>query len=111
MATEVIPGPATLPAPSGVRRLTDYGLLTILVGAVAMAATYPGRAPGLGMGTEPRLNDLGLADPDGRVFYASLNLWGTLLGALFCLPVGWLFDRCDRRGVLAGNLMLLGAAV
>src|SRR5262249_20053238 len=47
----------------------------------------------------------------GRVFYASLNLWGTLIGALFCLPVGWLFDRFDRRWILAGNLVLLGASV
>jgi MFS family permease len=85
--------------------------MTILVGAAAMAATYPGRTHGLGMVTEPLLKDLNLADPDGRVFYASLNLWGTLLGALFCLPVGWLFDRYDRRWVLAGNLVLLGAAV
>ncbi|MFO0808611.1 MAG: MFS transporter [Gemmataceae bacterium] len=99
------------PAPSWVRRLLDYGWLTILVGAAAMAATYPGRTHGLGMVTEPLLKDLGLADPEGRVFYASLNLWGTLLGALFCLPVGWLFDRFDRRWVLAGNLVLLGSAV
>jgi len=88
-----------------------YGWVTILVGAAAMAATYPGRTHGLGMITEPLLKDLNLADPDGRVFYASLNLWGTLIGALFCLPCGWLFDRYDRRWVLAGNLVLLGAAV
>src|SRR5215210_1151150 len=98
-------------APHFGQRLVNYGWVTILVGAVAMAATYPGRTHGLGMVTEPLLKDLGLADPDGRVFYASLNLWGTLLGALFCLPVGWLFDRFDRRWVLAGNLILLGAAV
>ena len=111
MATATVPHPATRPAPSWARRQLGYGWLTILVGAVAMAATYPGRTHGLGMVTEPLLKDLGLADPDGRVFYASLNLWGTLLGALFCLPVGWLFDRLDRRWVLAGNLVLLGAAV
>lgn len=93
------------------RRFLDYGWGTILIGAIAMAATYPGRTHGLGMVTEPLLKDLHLADADGRVFYASLNLWGTLIAALFCLPVGWLFDRFDRRWILAGNLLLLGAAV
>jgi MFS family permease len=101
-----------LPAPrSLVRRFLDYGWGTILIGAIAMAATYPGRTHGLGMVTEPLLKDLNLADADGRVFYSSLNLWGTLIGALFCLPVGWLFDRFDRRWILAGNLILLGLAV
>src|SRR5437879_2417905 len=112
MQTAVIPPLTALPAaPTWARRQLGYGWVTILVGAVAMTATYPGRTHGLGMVTEPLLKDLGLADADGRVFYASLNLWGTLIGALFCLPVGWLFDRFDRRWVLAGNLVLLGAAV
>src|SRR5262245_53821020 len=97
--------------PSLAQRFLTYGWGTILVGAIAMAATYPGRTHGLGMVTEPLLKDLHLADADGRVFYASLNLWGTLIGALFCLPVGWLFDRFDRRWILAGNLVLLGLAV
>src|SRR6478672_9187304 len=96
---------------SSLRRILTYGWGTILVGAVAMAATYPGRTHGLGMVTEPLLKDLQLADSDGRVFYSSLNFWGTLLGALFCLPVGWLFDRFDRRWILAGNLILLGITV
>ena len=92
-------------------RFLNYGWMTILIGAIAMAATYPGRTQGLGMVTEPLLNDLQLATADGRVFYASLNFWCTLIGALFCLPVGWLFDRFDRRWILAGNLILLGSAV
>ena len=78
---------------------------------MAMAATFPGRTHGLGMVTEPLLADLNLADADGRVLYASLNFWGTMIGALFCLPVGWLFDRYDRRWILAGNLVLLGPSV
>jgi MFS family permease len=103
---EVLPAGQSL-----ARRFLDYGWPTILVGAIAMAATYPGRTHGLGMVTEPLLRDLQLADPDGRVFYSSLNFWGTLIGSLFCLPVGWLFDRFDRRWILAGNLILLGFAV
>ena len=53
--------------------------------------------------TERLLPNLGLADPDGRVLYASLNFWGTLLGAPVLLPVGWLFDRYDRRLMLAAT--------
>ena len=78
---------------SWTERVIHYGWGPILVGAMAMAATYPGRTHGLGMVTEPMLADLNLATAEGRVFYASLNFWGTLLGAFFCLPVGWLFDR------------------
>lgn len=92
-------------------RVLAYGWWPILVGAAAMAATYPGRTHGLGMVTEPLLLDFGLADPDGRVFFASLNFWATLLGAAFCLPVGWLFDRYDQRVILAANLVLLGISV
>jgi len=92
-------------------RVLDYGWGAILIGAMAMAATYPGRTHGLGMVTEPLLMDLQLATPEGRVFYASLNFWGTLIGAFFCLPVGWMFDRFDRRAILACNLILLGVTV
>ena len=92
-------------------RLLNYGWGPILVGAMAMAATYPGRTHGLGMVTEKLLIDLKLDTPEGRVFFASLNFWGTLIGALFCLPVGWLFDRYDRRLILIANLILLGGSV
>jgi len=92
-------------------RLIHYGWGPILVGAMAMAATYPGRTHGLGMITEPLLKALDLSSAEGRVFYASLNFWGTLLGAFFCLPVGWLFDRYDRRIILIANLVLLGISV
>lgn len=94
-----------------IQRVLQFGWGTILIGAVAMAATYPGRTHGIGMVTEPLLNDLDLKSDDGRVFYASLNLWGTLIGALFCIPAGWLLDRYDRRWILAGNLILLGVSV
>lgn len=92
-------------------RALHFGWWTILVGAIAMAATYPGRTHGLGMVIEPLLRDLNLGNDDGRVFYSTLNLVGTLLGALFCLTAGWMFDRHDRRWILAGNLILLGCSV
>jgi MFS family permease len=77
------------------------------VAAAAMVATLPGRTHGLGLVTEPLLNDLHL----GRVDYAHINLWATLLGAAFCLPCGWLIDRLGVRSVLTANLLLLGGVV
>ena len=46
------------------------------VAAAAMVATLPGRTHGLGLITEPLLSDLQL----GRVPYAALNFWATLIG-------------------------------
>lgn len=111
MSSESYTLPTEQEARSWWARIAEFGWPTILVGAIAMAATYPGRTHGLGMVTEPLLTDLSLSSDTGRVFYSTLNFWGTLIGALFCLPVGWLFDRFDRRLILAGNLILLGIAV
>jgi MFS family permease len=85
--------------------------IVVLIGAIAMAATYPGRTHGLGMVTEPLLKDFQLSTDDGRVLFATINFWATLVGSVFCIPIGWLFDRCDRRWVLATNLTLLGLVV
>ncbi len=75
--------------------------------AAAMVATLPGRTHGLGLITEPLLADLEL----GRVTYAALNFWATLLGALFCLPIGWAIDRLGVRYMLVSVLLSLGAVV
>ena len=91
--------------------LRSYSWSSIVVGAIAMAATYPGRTHGLGMVTEPLLKDLGLESNDGRVLYATLGFWATLLGASFCIPVGWLLDKVGQSWVLFGNLILLGLSV
>lgn len=88
---------------------TDF--IVVLIGAIAMTATYPGRTHGLGMVTEPLLKDFQLSTDDGRVLFATINFWATLIGSVFCIPIGWLFDRFDRRWVLAANLTLLGAVV
>jgi MFS family permease len=81
--------------------------LTVAVAAFAMVATLPGRTHGLGLVTEPLLRDLRL----DRVDYGVINLWATLLGALFCLPWGWLIDRLGARVMLASTLVALGAVV
>jgi MFS family permease len=81
--------------------------VNVVLAALLMAATLPGRTQGLGLITEPLLHDLGL----DRVVYADINLWATLLGAVFCLPAGWLFDRLGLRLTTASILVLLGAVV
>jgi MFS family permease len=63
------------------------------------------------MVTEPLLEEFGIATDDGRVLYSSINFWATLLGSLFCLPIGWLLDRYDRRWILAINMAALGLVV
>jgi MFS family permease len=84
-----------------------YGWANLIVAAVAMVATLPGRTQGLGLVTEPLMADLRI----DRVTYATINLWATLIGALFCLPCGRLTDRLGSRAVLAGLLASLGATV
>jgi MFS family permease len=83
------------------------GWVNVVVAAVIMLATLPGRTQGLGLITEPMLRDLQL----DRVAYANINLWATLLGAAVCLPIGRLFDRAGLRGVTFALTVLLGAVV
>jgi MFS family permease len=79
----------------------------VAAAAAAMVATLPGRTHGLGVVTEPLIADLGI----DRAAFAAANFWATLLGAAFCLPVGFLIDRLGVRAVLAGVLFSLGAVV
>lgn len=84
-----------------------YGWVNLGIAALAMVATLPGRTQGLGLVTEPLLADLQV----DRVTYAQINLWATLIGALFCLPVGRLVDRVGARPVLVAVLLSLGLTV
>lgn len=81
--------------------------LNVVLGAVLMLATLPGRTQGLGLITEPLLGDVGL----DRVTYAKVNLWATLLGSAFCLPAGSLIDRWGLRATAIGIVLLLAATV
>jgi MFS family permease len=67
--------------------------INVLIAALIMVATLPGRTQGLGLITEPLLRDLHV----DRVSYAHINLWATLLGAIVCLPAGRIFDRLGLR--------------
>jgi MFS family permease len=83
------------------------GWINVVVGAVIMLATFPGRTQGLGLITEPMLRELRL----DHVTYANINLWATLLGAAICLPIGRVFDRLGLRGTTFGLTLLLAAVV
>jgi MFS family permease len=79
----------------------------VVIAALAMVATLPGRTHGLGLFTEPIRKSLAL-DTES---YGWLNMGATLVGALFCLPCGWLIDRLGTRRVLAGSMVALGVVV
>jgi MFS family permease len=84
-----------------------YGWVNLAVAALAMVGTLPGRTQGLGLITEQLIADLGT----DRVFFAQVNLWATLVGALFCVGVGRLTDRFGSRAVLTVVSATLGVVV
>lgn len=84
-----------------------YGWANLAVAAAAMVGTLPGRTQGLGLITEPLIADLQI----DRVSYATINLWATLIGSLFCLPCGRLTDRFGSRAVLSVVMAALGVTV
>jgi MFS family permease len=91
-------------ADSGAIRL---GWVNVVIGAVVMLATLPGRTQGLGLITEPLLADLRV----DRIDYATINLWATLLGAAICLPIGRVFDRVGLRWTTAALTLVLALVV
>jgi MFS family permease len=84
-----------------------YGWFVLFIAAAAMVGTLPGRTQGLGLVTEPLLADLHI----GRVDYAQLNLWATLIGATGAVGVGRLLDRFGSRVVLGIVAAALGITV
>jgi MFS family permease len=84
-----------------------YGWVNVVVAALAMVGTLPGRTQGLGLITESLLSDLQI----DRVVFARINLWATLIGALFCIGVGRAIDRFGSRTVLTIVTIALGVVV
>ena len=84
-----------------------YGWVILPLAALAMLATLPGRTVGLGLITEPLLQDLEL----DRVAYGRMTFWATLIGASFCLLCGPLVDRFGIRSVVVAVLTGLGVCV
>jgi len=84
-----------------------YGWVNVVIASLAMVGTLPGRTQGLGLITEPLLRDLHL----DRIVFAQMNLWATLIGALFAIGIGHFIDRFGSRTVLTLVAFLLGAVV
>ncbi|HSE15592.1 MAG TPA: MFS transporter [Pyrinomonadaceae bacterium] len=99
MVTEIRQRPLALPF--------YYGWVHVFIAAFAMVGTLPGRTQGLGLITEPLLRDLQI----DRIAFARINLWATLIGALFSIGVGRLIDRFGSRIVLTIVAVLLAAVV
>src|SRR5438128_8164750 len=96
-----------VPHPDYARGGIYYGWANLAVAALAMVGTLPGRTQGLGLVTESLLADFRI----DRVTYATINLWATLAGSLFCLPCGRLVDALGSRIVLTAVVLALGASV
>jgi MFS family permease len=84
-----------------------YGWVVLVVAALGMVGTFPGRSLGRGLITEPLLADLRL----DRVTFGWITLWATLIGSTFSPACGTLLDRFGTRVVLTLNALLLGVAV
>jgi MFS family permease len=84
-----------------------YGWVHVVIAAFAMVATLPGRTQGLGLITEPLLNDLKM----DRILFAQINFWATLIGAGFCIGIGRWIDRFGSRALLCGVSFALGTVV
>ncbi len=84
-----------------------YGWINVLLAALAMSATLPGRTHGLGLISKPLLADLQLSESRFSLF----NFWAITLGSLTCLPIGKLIDRWGTRLVSTLVVVMLGAIV
>jgi MFS family permease len=84
-----------------------YGWVVLVVAALSMVSTFPGRSLGRGLITEGLLADLRL----GKIAFGEITLWATLIGSTFSLACGPLIDRIGARVILTLNALLLGTAV
>jgi MFS family permease len=100
--------PAPLTARPRPRRVSvGYGWVVVVIAALLMTATLPGRTHGLGLITEPLLANLGIE----RTLFGRINLVTCLLGSAFCVPAGFVLDRFGFRVASAGTVLVLGLAV
>jgi MFS family permease len=88
-------------------RAPYYRGQVLLVAADAMLGTLRGRTHGLGLITEPLLADLQI----GRLDYAKLNFWATLIGAAGAIGVGRFIDIFGSRVILTTLAVALGTIV
>lgn len=81
-----------------------YGWINVLVAALLVNATLPGRTHGLGLITKPLLDDLDLDE----IAYGWINFWSVLIGATFGVPLGKCIDRFGSRMVLSLIALVFG---
>lgn len=86
-----------------------YGWVHVLLAAIAMTATLPGRTYGIGLITEKLTHDPTLAVTEALL--SRLNFWAILIGSASCIPVGRLIDRYGTRPLLTAVSLGLGASV
>ena len=98
-----------MPRTSSLFQSPAYGWVIVVLASVAMVATLPGRTHGLGMITERLLADDSLRLD--RQTFGLINFWATLMGASFCIPVGWMLDRYGLRATSTVITGLLGVVV
>ncbi|HZE95495.1 MAG TPA: MFS transporter [Planctomycetota bacterium] len=82
-----------------------YGWVIVVLGAVAMVGTFPGRTHGIALITESLIADLHV----DRLDFAWINTVASLIGASFCLPFGWITDRFGLRFTLTFLMAATGA--
>lgn len=80
--------------------------MVLCAAALVMATTIPGRTQGLALITQRLIEDIPGLSKDS---FAWINVWGTLLGGLFCLPCGWLLDRVAPKYFALITIAALGA--
>jgi MFS family permease len=76
----------------------------VVIAALAMVGTFPGRSQALGIITTQLQANFHLTD----VEYAKINFWATLLGASACVGFGRLIDRFGVRWVTTALALGLG---
>jgi MFS family permease len=95
-------------APSWLNRLPFYyGWVNVVVAAIAMSATLPGRTYGLGLIKEPLRADLDISD----FRFNALNFWAIVLGSAVVVPVGRFIDWIGTRTALVTVAGALGGCV
>ncbi len=85
----------------------NYGWVIVPIASAMMVATLPGRTHGLGLVSSALMSDLEITPAT----YAQMNLWATLIGALFCLPCGWMIDRFGLKAMSTFTLAVLSIVV
>jgi MFS family permease len=98
------------PAAQAAARLPFYyGWVMLILAAVAMTATLPGRTYGLGLIAKQLTADSLLNV--NELQFTRLNFWGVIIGSVLCVPVGRLIDRFGVRAVSTCVALGLGGSV